>query len=361
MKKCYIRLGAVLFFALVAAPAYSQDAVDKARSAVEKAASAVSPQSGQRDGTLGFPSSIAPGVVVAVKLQTGNNEGTRLDVLTRVGHLSLGTKWTVDVFVERVAIDVPTAVFSPGTGRPLPRLTETGLTSAGFRLSYHLGWTFKDAREALSTAATCIRSGDDSCQRFKANIQALAQGGQDSTVKAFTAAQDEMNKGFTFALGARLLYRSEQISGSAPGVAAEATSQYGFASGKGTAFASESFVWLSDSTSEKDGIISETSSVTEWRTTAGISYRFNSTIADVQAAPTVGAYGAYTRNLWRNAFAAPGMDMDIAGYSVEGGLFGSGHFSGGFDGLIQIGIRRPYGSSKPDFILTVSPSIGSSL
>lgn len=103
----------------------------------------------------------------------------------------------------------------------------------------------------------------------------------------------------------------------------------------------------------------ETSRVTESRSTFGGYYRFNAPLGNVQTAPRLGGYITYSRNFWTNRFAVAGADGNITGYSVEGGVFVSGHFSGGFNGLFQMALQRAYGSdSRPQFTFSVVPSLG---
>jgi hypothetical protein len=351
-------------------PTPGSTAPSTAGTSTTTAAATASPLSGQRAGTLGFPGNGATGVVAALKIQGGRSESTQFDVLTQIGQLQLAEGIAIDIVAERVSLDVPSTAFTPGTAqapttpRPLPKLSETGLTSAGFRFRLSPTPPTNSERRRLSvclnpSATKDVRTRND-CpgleKRFDLPDTTKATT-DDDRLEAWNRLEEAANIGWSLALGARFLYRSEQITGNAPGIAGEFTPQLGFS--HGALFASESVLWLRDSQQETDGVEAETSADTESRSTFGGYYRFNAPIGDVQTAPRIGGYITYSRNFWTNRFAVEGTESKVSGYDVEGGVFVSGHFSGGFNGLFQMALRRAYGSdSTPQFIFSVIPSLG---
>lgn len=377
------------------------------------AAATATPLSAARGGTLGFPAMGAPGVVAALRLQGGSGQTTKFDVLAQLGQIQLRSWLTLDVVVEKVSTDIPTATFTPGTGTPLPRLLQTDLTSVGFRLRAGSPGATDAQKRRLSQCLTAkrlllpdalqIQRRDEAAD--SARVEAARKAGDPAELtkaehnRALHAANDaanianarrdascpefvpddasvtsdadvfeayqryaeQSNAGWSLSLGARLLYRSQEIAGSAPGAAAEFTPQFGFRGGSAI-FASQSFLWLSDSNTETDGIHSTTSSLYELKTTVGAYYKFNAPLKGVQTAPRVGAYASFGRNFWTNPYPVEGTDARIRGYQFEAGAFVSGHFSGGFNGLVQLGLRRSYGvDSNPEFFFTIVPSLGSNV
>jgi hypothetical protein len=348
-----------------AAETASQElATKEAKTAVATA----TPLSAVRGGTLGFPAAGAAGVVAALKLQGGSDEATKFDFLAQIGRLEL-TSWAyLDVLGERVTTDVPSATYAPNTGVPLPRLSETNLTSTGLRL--HLNFKRAPTVEHRAARSKCLtdarlavrlaRDATQECDRVGIKVDPQRPLSDEALIEAQTTFEEDVNNGFSLDIGGRFLYRSEETKGNAAGIAGEVTPQFGWANG--AAFLSGSTLWLGDSAEETDGIASETAAVRELRATAGVYFRFNKAVGTTQVSPRIGLYGSFSRNFWTNRFAVAGTDREIRGYAAEGGVFASGHFSGGFNGLIQFGVRRDYGpDSKPVFIFAIVPSIGSDI
>jgi hypothetical protein len=176
----------------------------------------------------------------------------------------------------------------------------------------------------------------------------------------FTDYQEVANAGYSVSAGGRFLYRTEDISGNAPGAAAEITLEGTFT--WGSVFLSGSMLWLTDSLEEKEDVVSVTEELVELRSTAGLFFRFNTPVGSTQIAPRVGLYATYARNFWNNRFAPRDLDSDVSGYQLEAGVFASGQFTGGFNGLIQFSLRAPYGpDSKPELLVTVVPSLGTDI
>jgi hypothetical protein len=333
--------------------------VGGATQAATKALATATPLSGASAGTLGFPAMGASGVVAAIKLQGGTDQTTSFDVLAQIGQLRLTSWLALDILGERVTTAVPTATFKPGTGVPLPRLSPTNLTSVGFRL--HLG--VQPAVTEYQKISKCSTYAQAGATVSKAEAEECKAAGVDlnNAVEAATALEEAKLKGFYVDVGGRFLYRSEQLKGNAAGVAAELTPQFAWRGG--AVFLSGAALWLGDSQGETDGIVSETAKVVELRSTLGVYFRFNKAVATTQVAPRVGLYGTYGRNFWVNRFAeAAGTASKVRGYQVEGGVFASGHFSGGFNGLVQFGVRRDFGpDARPAFLFSIIPSIGSDI
>ena len=378
----------------------------------QTAAATATPLSGARGGTLGFPAMGAPGIVAALSLQGSSGQTTKLDVIAQIGQIELLPWLTLDVVVEKVSTDIPTATFTPNTGRPLAKLIQTDLTSAGFRLRFGRKGannqqlrrlsecltakrlTFPEAKKILNREKAKAEKKVQDAQAVKdakdADITAAKQA-EAEIVQKYTAkvaeakaaatcpqvvpddakvpsdadtfeyyqqAAESSNAGWSLSLGTRLLYRTQDIAGSAPGAAAEFTPQYGFKGGSAI-FASGTYLWLRGNETETDGIHATTSELHEIKTTVGAYYKFNAPLRNVQTAPRLGGYASFARNFWTNPYPSPGTDPKIRGYQLEGGVFVSGHFSGGFNGLLQMGLRRSYGvDSKPEFFFAIVPSLG---
>jgi hypothetical protein len=360
-----------------AAPAAPDEA--EAKGNAKKAEATATPLSAVRGGTLGFPALGAAGIVAALKLQGGSGQTTKFDVLAQIGQLELSPNFLLDVVAERVTTDVPGATFAAGNGRPLPKLRETTLTSAGFRLTIAPSRS-RDKRQLLSSCLSKVKLGrlaqakvtTEKDAPARASLQAQRAECTDLgvdvehpwsdaiAVAAYTELEEREAPPVSFTIGGRFLYRSEDITGNAPGAAGETTLQ--FKLGKASMFLSESVLWLRGSENDVDDLHTTITKVVEARSTIGAYYKFNAPVGKVQTAPRVGGYAAYARNFWKNPYAEDGTDARIRGYQLEGGLFVSGHFSGGFNGLIQLGMRRGYGvDSEPQFIFTVVPSLGSDI
>jgi hypothetical protein len=350
-------------------PAAPKPLAPSGRSTEDQTTSATAtPMSGFRGGTLGFPGTGATGIVAALKLPILTGETTKLETIAQIGQLDLGNGFAVDVIGEHVTLDVPSTTFSPGQGQPLPKLATTDLTSAGLRLRWGSRTPTNELYRALSRclgemaaspqgvadaaeAAACKNDFDVPAFRNRAPSDA-------EVAEAKSEFEDRVNQGPSISVGLRGLYRSEQIGGNAPGIAGEVTPQLGFSTCQ--LFVSESVLWISDSKTDENNVVSKTSTVTESRSTAGFVYRVKR--KDLAVAPRFGLYGTYTRNFWKNEFAVSGTDPNIRGNDLEGGLFVSGRFSGGFNGMVQIGVHRPFGAeSKPEFFFNIIPSIGSSV
>ena len=78
--------------------------------------------------------------------------------------------------------------------------------------------------------------------------------------------------------------------------------------------------------------------------------------------PRIGAYMMVSRGAWVNEQATGAQARDVHGWQVETALYASGHFSGGFSGLVSVGMLWPYGhEAEPQGFINFSPSIGTTL
>jgi hypothetical protein len=81
--------------------------------------------------------------------------------------------------------------------------------------------------------------------------------------------------------------------------------------------------------------------------------------------PRVGAYAALAHANWHNDFAttAEQRELDnISDWQAEAAIYASGHFSGGFSGLISVGLLLPYGNDRElQGFINLVPSIGAEI
>jgi hypothetical protein len=202
---------------------------------------------------------------------------------------------------------------------------------------------------------------DITTRESTANVEQFAKAITDTDrLRLYQDIEDEQNEGFAVTLGGRFLYRSDDISGNAPGAAAELTPEYVFPWGAG--FLSGSLLWVTDSLTTEEDLVSVSASLTELKATAGWYFKFNVPSGSTQLAPRVGFHVTYSKNFWNNRFAEEGTDDEIRGHQWEGGIFAAGQFIGGFNGLVQFSVRDPYGpDSKPELFVTIVPSLGTTL
>ena len=81
--------------------------------------------------------------------------------------------------------------------------------------------------------------------------------------------------------------------------------------------------------------------------------------------PRVGAYAALSHANWHNPYATTPEQLatdDISDWQGELAIYASGHFSGGFGGLISVGVLAPYGNGRElQAFINVVPSIGAAI
>lgn len=81
--------------------------------------------------------------------------------------------------------------------------------------------------------------------------------------------------------------------------------------------------------------------------------------------PRVGAYATLAHANWHNTQATTPEQMaldDVSDWQAEFAIYASGHFSGGFSGLISIGVLAPYGNGREmQAFINVAPSIGAAI
>lgn len=93
----------------------------------------------------------------------------------------------------------------------------------------------------------------------------------------------------------------------------------------------------------------------ELRLAVGAELRVN--VVD-NVLPRAGFYASISQARWDNGFATFGQAAHVRGYQGELAMYFSGHFIGGFSGLVSFGIVTPYGDEKTQYIFSLVPSIG---
>jgi len=96
----------------------------------------------------------------------------------------------------------------------------------------------------------------------------------------------------------------------------------------------------------------------ELRLTVGAEIRVHA--AD-NVLPRAGFYASVSQARWDNEFAMLGQATHVRGYQGELAMYFSGHFIGGFSGLVSFGVVLPYGDEKTQYIFSLVPSIGAPL
>ncbi|MBK7079109.1 MAG: hypothetical protein IPH44_43270 [Myxococcales bacterium] len=78
--------------------------------------------------------------------------------------------------------------------------------------------------------------------------------------------------------------------------------------------------------------------------------------------PRLGAYAAVSAARWDNAFATNGASDAVTQWQAELALYTSGHFTGGFSGLLSVGVLLPYGhDAEPQAFINIAPTVGAPL
>lgn len=78
--------------------------------------------------------------------------------------------------------------------------------------------------------------------------------------------------------------------------------------------------------------------------------------------PRLGAYAAVSGARWNDAFAMSGASDAVTQWQAELALYTSGHFTGGFSGLLSVGVLVPYGhDAEPQAFINIAPTIGAPL
>lgn len=111
----------------------------------------------------------------------------------------------------------------------------------------------------------------------------------------------------------------------------------------------------------EDATMLELPAVTEVRAMLGAELQVGTELG-VALLPRVGGYVSLSRATWRNAYAQAAQAPDIEQWQAELAFYASGHFTGGFSGLVSFGVLLPYGhDDEPQGFINISPSIGSPL
>ncbi|MCB9615973.1 MAG: hypothetical protein H6722_26355 [Sandaracinus sp.] len=321
-----------------------------------------------RGGTLGVPDYSPSNAAGLASFSVGSDSSPDLNFFAEAGRLPLSERVALTVLGESLQMDSPIAELSLSeTVRPLPSLQKTTFATLGLRLS--IGSTGQAATEesfetrvngCLADRAAPPGSLDDAgktaCEALGIDMDVPAT--PQTNIAAWDSVLRERQTGFGFIAGFRFMYDTEDSDRSV-GVAGELGAQYLTKVVRG--FVSASYAFAASGASESDNVRTETIAVHELSVIVSAEARFAGATANGLLAPRVGAYFRYSQNFWDNDFAAPGTDASITGQRFEGGFFAAGHFSGGFSGLISLGIAAPYGTRGFDdvaFVVTVSPMIG---
>jgi hypothetical protein len=395
----------ILLASHVVAAQAREPSTAKAEAEAETAAAASPTVPQFRGGTLGVPDTGGRGVLALISGQT-NTESFNANVFARVGRLDLAPRVTLDVVGETFTTSAPGTTFVPGQGSPLLTLGRVTLTSLGVRLRVH---TPSPSGLRPRVASRCVTElprlkADDGQRKLEeaegahkghagcpnpANAQCAAlQHSYDVARREFRSARAirseckevakvlgsaphgtvenmtklELARGSGWALmpGMRFLYRPDSPAGNAVGAAAELALQY--AGQRGAIFASGAFTWLEKTKAKDDDRVAIQNRVSEVRASLGGFLQFRAqTPGQAQVRPQVGAYVSTSRNFWNNQFHGDDAAYRIRGLQLEAAVYASGHFTGGFSGLISMGILRPYGAGPVQFVLSIAPAFGTSL
>ena len=324
-----------------------------------------------RDGTLGIPSVAGAGVIALADSAFNFGQGQyNLTFFAQVGRLQLGRNISLDVMAETTSIDAPISTYDPSATpvvRPLPGLQQLALDSVGFRIRFGLSSQSANDTQFKKKVSTCLSERhdairDDDCQK-NFGIPAVENPANLDDIAAWTAALQKHLAGWSLIAGARILYR-QASGGGAPtggtGGALELALQGLDTWGGGFLSASGLSAGGNSSTTGNTRVREEL--VRELQFAGGLYWQFNVPTGSTQLLPTLGVYATYTRNFWENPFFAPTADRFISGDRVELVGYASGHFSGGFAGLLSVSLIKPFG---PDYstwqtIFSVAPILGAS-
>lgn len=322
-----------------------------------------------RAGSLGIPLLTAQGGVAAQL--TGRLEGSEVSgasLFARLGQLQLSDSVRLIFLGESSQIDAPAVTFNPDAVdlmRPLPTVQTQTFQSLGARLvlSPEARAQRAASRHEIEQLRDCVATAASS----GANITVPPNVGRSSCTPGnyrthFYEYQRMRQRYTSLFVGARFLYRGTSTNVSdAVGAAVEAGLGYNIG-GSLNLFASAAYTFLKPAESSADNTVTIYPRLHELRGTAGIAWT-GSVPNGAEGSPrpvALGLQGSVARNWWDNDFHGPGGDSSISGSSWEISAFASGALSTGFQGLVSLGIRMPYGSGEPLFILTISPSVGTS-
>lgn len=351
---------------------------DRAEASTRDALAAVPPLRTMRGGTLGIPS-ISPNSVggsVSGDVTVAGDEDSSIDLFVQANRLNVGEAWAISLLSETVDLDVPLARVNLAEVRqPLPSITRHTYASVGMRLEFSSARTnplFADDEAFQNKVDQCIadiRAGQadaDSCQSL--NVPSFIRGRRivsaEDEQRIQLSAQRHRDNGVGFFIGGRYLGATSEaiLEGEGFGVAAETALR--LSHGILDASLGATYTYLGEQNSEQESFRHEFLDVHEFSLIAAVNLLFDGSIDSTQVAPRVGAYFRWSRNWWRNRFAVEGTDEQISGDRYEGGLYASGHFSGGFSGLVGFGVSVPYGVDRFEdvaFTITVAPMFGQSL
>lgn len=356
-----MRLSAALLLLGVASYAAAQPG---AQEQTREAEASQPPVRTLRGGTLGVPNYGPSNAAGLASFSVGSDESPDLNFFAEAGRLPLSRRVDLTILGESLQMDIPLAEISLSeVTRPLPKLQKTTFATLGMRLSILRSPRDKADEDFETEVARCLadrrsrQAGDAECTSIY-NINMRAEGNAENDAATWEDVRRARQAGWAFFGGFRFMYDTEDADRSV-GIASELGAQYLGEVFRG--FASVSYGFVAHSADESENVRTEAISVHELSVIISAEARFRTKFENVQIAPRVGAYFRYSQNLWDNDFAAPGTDASITGQRFEGGFFAAGHFSGGFSGLISLGIAAPYGTRGFDdlaFVVTVSPMIG---
>jgi hypothetical protein len=219
------------------------------------------------------------------------------------------------------------------------------------------------------------RSGD-AADKAESDEETMTDFGQqcswldlDSTLpdtEIYARERLKIMSGLSLTLGSRFLRRtaSESDGEDSQGISGEAALQY-IAQGwpLGTSFFLSGSILQFGTANDKAGSVPAIfPSFRDLRAAGGVEVRSASRVAGAMAIPRIGLLGSASQARWTNDFAFGKANAKVRGYQYEVALYMSGHFLGGFSGLVSFGVLKPYGSQeKLQYIVSLAPSIGAPL
>jgi hypothetical protein len=351
-----------------------------------------------RDGTIGIPSQGAATSLQALLSNQVSSKGTDTDALAKLGGLQLSERVDLEILAESFQASVPRTILD-GTP-PLPKMSATSLSDLGFRFRIRLSKPTvmavpqkclelhreaKQARIAFLQAPPPVAPGEDlldtqqppnptknradadaKAAALSRNCDSITVDDPRSDTELSTQLLTSRAAGWTLSTGARFIRRSslEDDGEDSQGLALEAAMQYISSGGPlgHSGFLSGSTIQLSRANDKLGALPAIFPRFGEWRSAIGYELRSSTTLADVTAAPRIGAYAAVSRANWSNEFATGVVAHHVTAYRYEAAFYVSGHFFGGFNGLVSFGVVVPYGHDEtPLYIISLTPAIGTAL
>lgn len=330
-----------------------------------------------RGGTLGVPApALSSGLQVVAAAETDINGDTPrdFDLFTKLGGLSI-RNIDLDILAEKYRQDVP--VIDLDAAQVSPRFDLTDFTAIGFRIRHRFerSWSMvrKDARKLAQDTPTLTadaRTEETATKLFDGRTGLTVSGGLRMFKRSSDAADLDTFGGIGGELavqyshvredGKRPCLSPDRVKATTPKDQAAAMCSDGKGYG-GTLFASVSATHLNGSVRTTDEQMTASPAFTEYRVTIGGELQTPTAVNGAALLPRLGAYATFSRASWMNRHTGAD-DEGNTDYQLEAALYASGHFVGGFNGLVSFGVIRPYGDdSQWIYAINVAPAIGAKL